>query len=375
MMLNTVYPGRRFSTGGDLVKGKFFADFFGMFMTDTHVPKEWLNICEASCAIMFFPIIFYAMGYRYFKFKKIDPLLLSLSVFVIIGSVYVLVGFPAFLSKLTLISMSPSYRALPVLAIGNIVLLICYLGSKQTEPTQNKFSWIELGILAVSIIIFIRIVSSNINDATSNFFTSGEVNTVTLLIILAYLLIRYQHIRFAKPVLYAVLAVMTVKNIGVNPLTIGLSAIRENPLVKISKAIHDKDPKPKWSVFSKGQQWDGPRLANLLKSNGINTFNGTKFVPPIKEMRVLDPSGQYDSAYNRYAWVVMNTFIAGKDSVVIRQTFNDGYIIFVDPCSPRLKQLGIKYFVFNYKPDDIEVRCMTKIDESMGMFFYKRNDE
>ena len=375
MMLNTVYPGRRFSTGGDLVKGKFFADFFGMFMTDTNLPKQWLNICEESCAIMFFPIIFYGIGYRYFRSRKIDPLLASLSVYFIIGSIYVLIGFPAFLSKLTLISMSPSYRAFPVLAIGNIFLLICYLASKPTELSQNKFSWPEFGILAVSIIVFIRIVSSHINDATENFFTSGEVMTATILVTLSYLLIRYHYVRFAKPVLYAVLTIMIFKNIGANPVTMGLSAIRENPVVQTTKAIHDKDPKPKWAVFGKGQSWESPRLANLLKTNGINTFNGTKFVPPIKEMRVLDPSGQYDSAYNRYAWVVMNAFIAGNDSVVIRQAFNDGYIIYVDPCSPRLKQLGVKYFVFNYKPDDTEVRCMTKIDESSGMFYYKRNDE
>ena len=41
MMLNTVYPGRRFSTGGDLRDGKVFAEFFGIFMTDTHTPTQW----------------------------------------------------------------------------------------------------------------------------------------------------------------------------------------------------------------------------------------------------------------------------------------------------------------------------------------------
>ena len=71
----------------------------------------------------------------------------------------------------------------------------------------------------------------------------------------------------------------------------------------------------------------------------------------------------------------MNPYIAGNDSIVIRQMFNDGYAIFIDPCSPRLKQLGVKYFVFKYKPDDAEIKCMTKLDEAAGMFIYKRNDE
>lgn len=374
VMMNTVYPGKRFSTGGNLINGKFFADFFGLFMTDTRFPKQWLNICEISGFIMVFPIIFYAIGYHYFKVKKIDPLLLSLSFFVIIGSVYVLLGFPAILSKITFLSMSPSYRALPVLGAGNAVLLICYLGSRQTGQPQTKFSWIEFGILTVVIIVFIRIVAIHTNNVTDNFFTSTQINIITLLLTIAYLAIRYKYLRFAKPVLYVVLGIMLFQNLLANPVTSGLSAIRENPLVKTSKEIHDADPQARWAVLGK-EGWEGARLAQLLVANGINGFNGVKFVPPIKDMRVLDPSGQYDSVYNRYAWVTMQTYIDRNDTVVIRQSFNDGYTIFLDPCSERLKQLGIKYLMFIYKPQDEEVRCMTKVGEISNLYIYKRNDE
>jgi hypothetical protein len=113
IMLNTVYPGRRFSTGGGLADGKLFADFFGMFMDDTHIPAKWQNICEVSGAVMFFPIVFYAIGYYFFKTKKTDPLLISLTIFLIIGLIYVLIGFPPFLSRVTLFSMTPSFRSLP----------------------------------------------------------------------------------------------------------------------------------------------------------------------------------------------------------------------------------------------------------------------
>ena len=92
-------------------------------------------------------------------------------------------------------------------------------------------------------------------------------------------------------------------------------------------------------------------------------FNCVKFVPPIKDMRVLDPSGRNDSAYNRYAWVNMETYIDLKDSVIFRQTYNDGYTIYMDPCSPRFKQLNVKYIVFTYPPKEGELRCMTKVGE------------
>ena len=50
-----------------------------------------------------------------------------------------------------------------------------------------------------------------------------------------------------------------------------------------------------------------------------------------------------DSAYNRFAHTVYNSYIDGKDSVIIRKQYEDAYVVAMDPCSPRLKQLGAKY--------------------------------
>jgi len=368
LMLNTVYPGRRFSTGGDLSGGKLFADFFEMFMDDTHVPAKWQNICEASGAIMFFPIVFYGIGYYYYKTKKTDPLLISLSIFMVIGLIYVLIGFPTFLSKITLFSMTPSFRSLPVFAIGNSVLLICYLTSNQTMLKNEKLSWIELAILGSTIFIFIRIVCSNINKATENFFTSNEVNIVTALVLISYLLIRYKNFKFVKPALYVVLLVMTIKQITTNPLTKGLGAVFENPVTQASKTIHESDPGARWALFG------DMRLTNLLKANGINVLNGVKYVPALEDMHKLDRSRIYDSSYNRYSWVTMSSHIDGTDTVIFRQTYNDGYTIHIDPCSPRLKQLGVKYFVFTKKPTNEEIRCMIPVKDVAGISIYKIRD-
>ena len=369
MMLNTVYPGRRFSTGGDLTNGKLFADFFSMFMSDDHVPKQWLNICEASGAIMFFPIIFYSLIYYYFKDKRIDALLLSMSVFVIFTLIYVLAGFPSFLSKISLLSMSPDFRTLPVIGIGNCMLLICYIGSKKIENKKSSFSWVECGILAVAILLFMVMVSSHINKSTDNFFTTSQVAIATVLVTIAYLLARFKDFRFAKPALYIVLAIMVISEAGVNPLTKGLAPVINNPLTMAAKEIHKKDPEAGWALFG------NMRLANLIKAAGGNILNGVKYVPALEAMKVLDPSGKKDSVYNRYAWVTLKTHIDGKDTVAFQQTYNDGYTIFMDPCSPKLKQLKIKYFVFDYKPQDAEIRCMTKVNETTGLFIYKRNDQ
>jgi hypothetical protein len=381
-MLNTLYPGRRFSTGGDLVSGKLFGEFFGIFMSDTHCPKPWINICEASGFIMFFPIVFYGMVYDYVKTKRIDPLLISLSVFIVAALIYLLIGFPALLSKVTLMSMSPARRFLPILGAGNCILLICYLSNRQIKTSANRFSWIEFGILATAIIVFVRIVITHINNATQNFFSSTEINTVTVLISISYLLIRYRQHRFATPALYVLLMATAVSNATVNPVTIGLSSILDNPLVTITRQIHKEDPQARWALFG------NTRMTNLLKANGLSLLNCVKMVPAFDDMRVLDPTGDYYPVYNRYAWITLDTYIDGKDTVTMANKFEDAYTISMDPCSPRLKELAVKYLVFTkpptgtttatsatFTPKAEEVRCMTKVAETSGIFVYKRNDQ
>src|SRR6185503_8552020 len=158
-----------------------------------------------------------------------------------------------------------------------------------------------------------------------------------------------------------------------------------------SKEIHDKDPSARWALFG------NTRLTHLLKANGIDLFNSVKLVPPMKDMKVLDPAGKFDSVYNRYAWMTVNSKRIAQnlgvnwgDTVVLQRPegYQDGYTIYMDPCSPKFKQLGVKYFVFDYLPDQKEVRCMTLLhsipvviqDPGQGpapttICIYKRNDE
>jgi hypothetical protein len=379
IMLNTLYPGRRFSRGGDLLSGKLFVEFFGVFMSDKHFPRQWGNICETSGFFMFFPIVFYCIVYDYVKNKTIDPVLVALSVYVVAGLTYLLIGFPTLLSKVTLISMSPAKRFLPILGAANCILLVCYVAKKRAA---NRFSWIEFGILAVGVIAFATIAGLHINNATKNFFTWGEITTVTIIVSIVYLLVRYKDYRFATPALCVLLMTIAVSNATVNPVTIGLSSILDNPLVTITRQIHKQDPQARWALFG------DTRITNLLKANGISFLNGVKLIPVFDDMRVLDPKGDYYSAYNRYAWITMYPYIDGKDTVTMGFKYEDAYYISMDPCSPRLKELAVKYFVFTkpdtktttatsatFTPKADEVRCMTKVAETSGIFVYKRNDE
>ena len=149
---------------------------------------------------------------------------------------------------------------------------------------MKRISWVEFGVLAAAIFIFMLIVQLNINKATENFFTASQVSIATALIVISYLLTRYKNFRFVKPALLIFLLAMVIPNANVNPVTKGLAPILENPLVVDSKEIHEKDPQARWALFG------NTRLTHLLKANGIDIFNCVKLVPPMKDMKVLDPN-------------------------------------------------------------------------------------
>jgi hypothetical protein len=274
--------------------------------------------------------------------------------------------------------MAPDFRVLPIVGLANCFLLICYIASTKTQFKNEKFSWIEFGIILISTIIFTRIVSSGISKATDNFFTTTQVGIVTALVSVSYLLTRYKNFKYVRLGLCVMLIGLVIDNFNVNPVTKGLAPVLENPLVVDSKEIHEKDPTARWVLFGNS------RLTHLVKANGIDIFNSVKLVPPMEDMKVLDPMGKFDSVYNRYAWMTMNSkrlaqYYGGNwgDTVIFLrpESYQDGYTIFIDPCSPKLKQLGVKYFVFDEQPSQNEIRCMTKLKENSGIFIYKRNDQ
>ena len=51
------------------------------------------------------------------------------------------------------------------------------------------------------------------------------------------------------------------------------------------------------------------------------------------------------------------------------EPINDLYYVYMDPCSSKLKDLGVKYFIFTNKPSPIETRCMDLISQGKVMIY------
>ncbi|GAA4456218.1 hypothetical protein GCM10023189_25090 [Nibrella saemangeumensis] len=166
----------------------------------------------------------------------------------------------------------------------------------------------------------------------------------------------------------AALVLFTLPNLKINPVAKGLSPITDHVLYKKVRELHIKEPDARWVVL--GNQY----ITYLVTATGVNQVSGVKNQPDFKTMRVLDPTAKRDSAYNRYAHTVYNTYIDGKDSTIIQSNFEDGYMVGVDPCSPKLKRLNVKYFIFDRTPQAVEVRCLKQVEKLGAIEIYRSNE-
>lgn len=366
-VMNTVYPGRRSETGGDFSFYRLFTDDFSLFLDESKIPPEWGNICELSSFLMLSLVPSLILVADYFKKKKRDYVLLALIVFQAVMFWYMIFGFPGFLSKLTFLNVSPSNRVFFIFGFVNVLLTILFLARHRIAilPERPWIPWVTLGALGIIIYVLHQYLNSQING----YFSDIKIWTSTVLFTaLNWLVLQFHRGKVYQSVFIGLLALLLLPNLRINPLNQGLGAYMDNRVYKTIESIRDKEPDAGWVVFGK---YTTP---NFVKAAGANCFNGVQFAPPFADLHILDPQMKYDSVYNRFAHIGFTTLIQPNDSIEFALKQNDLYMIRMDPCSPRLTRMGIKYVMFTYEPVPVELDCMEEVAILPNHYIYRRRE-
>ena len=297
LLLNTEYPGKRFSLGGDVKLSSLFNEYALLLHSEENIPKSWANICEASGVIFVLPVILYGVITNFIRkqntFYNYYPLLFLNVVFVW----WVLIGFYPFLSKISLMSFSPGPRTLPVMGISNIFLLIIYLSAKKDSRDLNLKELVPfLGLFAfyfISVYYFI-------NSGSDNFFNTLDLTLSLLLIFLIFGTINFYEYKKMKILFSLTIILFLSKNITIHPLMKGLKPVIKNEITKVAFEIKKADPKARWAVFG------SPRISALLVPPRVDKINGVQPIPNFNDLKILDPNKTYEKIYNRYAHIAMH---------------------------------------------------------------------
>jgi hypothetical protein len=330
LVLNTVYPGKRISTGGEID-----FSFFQIFITNVYMSfkninisymslnnTNFLNQCEVSSFFNFLPAMLVSMPLLFKKKAANFKYGIALTICALLEMLWMLVKFPTVFAKITLLSYVTGARMMIVFGMTALYLSIWGLGViSELKPFNRIFSVIIS--IAISSLYVLTALHYNIR---------GNVGLVVLVLLLAaFLFLNYLFLVGRKKMFaFFMSLIIIVSGAYVNPLVKGTGAIFNKVLSREILAIKEKDKDAVWASFDDD-------MGSYLYAHGVKTVNGIHFYPDLKAWNTIDPEEKYSDVYNRYAHVALTL----SDDTKFQLQAPDHILVYLT--EDNIKELNIKY--------------------------------
>ena len=328
LISHTAYPGKRFMLGG-----YGWEKLFGYFTCIYNSIKESANPCEMSQFISLYPIPIF-MGIYYSLKNRLNIkehfLLIALSIYVILLSIWNFIKLPRFISKITLLYMSTPERSVVVVGFVSIVLLILCLSNYHSSTTSTKRRHLVKCIIISILVVFIGIYANK--RMYPDYFSLKMILFDLLFFIPVIVLIIINNKKMNKYAIIMLSFLTMFTGVLVHPLNRTIDVIYKKPVAKKIQQIEKKHPNAIWIM-------DGNEyyISNYMVANGADTINSTNFYPIISFWKKIGLIKK-DEIYNRYAHLLVN--ITNKKTSV-KLNYMDQIKLNLN--SHKLCKLNVKY--------------------------------
>lgn len=329
-MMSTAYPGSRMSKGGGQSPLLMFSSLATLCLPFKDFYESAMltgNNVEVAAFIDLCPLGMLFAVMNMIKRKKASFLDCYLIAFLVFMSVFAVVGFPAWLSKLTFMSSVTSSRTTVAIGVCNIILLIrcarewCANHSVKAKAVVAVVYTVCAAVIAYMVFSPYLDVTMTISCAAAGFVLAAAVVSCDL--------------KVGKIVATLATLVMAFSGLAINPVQYSSAPITDQPVVQQVRILQEH--KPGVWVAEGG---NCARLANLLVANGVKTFNALAVTPDLQGMKRLDPDGTWQRIYNRYAFISIN-IVDKPAEKPFKLSASDAYTITVTP--EQLERLGVTY--------------------------------
>jgi len=336
-MSDAVYPGRRISLGGDYSLAYLFKGVYN-FETIYRAPGALKNQSEASSFYYLFPAVLIALVLATDLRKRLGVVGWVMVGYIIIALIFLFIGFTPILSRLTLLSYVPSYRADLGIGLASILLSILVLGAaseqrKSSSSHSNKL-WPLAGAAATALLLFWH--ANDLMKETEG-FPSKRLGIITALIggVASYCMLA----GFKKSFCTIVGAVVLGTAVLYNPLSTNLSHLYDSELSnEITRLNKQTSSPPLWVCFG------GAHTGALVTILGGRSMSGIQWPPQLSMWRTLDPARLYEKFYNQYAEVSLD-YLQDSSRVSFSSPHDGELRVFISPDNVGLKTLGARYML------------------------------
>ncbi len=344
LMAGSIYPGKRFSLGGDYSFAMLFKGMYNMLTIYQRPPPFLSNESEASSFYHLFPAVFMGMVLSKRLVLKLGVLGWLLIGYLVAILYFMLVGLPEKLARLSLLGHVPPVRTDLGVGLASITLCIYVLALNADEARKSSTWWQRImpvvgGALITGFFLYHGAITVKEFDKFP-----PPIQIVLLASLLAglasFALLSGRTEMFCGimgPALVATSALF-------NPLSTNLSHIYDSELahevVKLDKQAANH---PLWLCYG------SVRPGVLISALGARSLTGMLWPPQLSLWRKFDPYGQYMHVYNNLAHIFL-TYDSEQSSVrfVPVELTHPGVATLamqISPNNPMLKEMGARYVV------------------------------
>lgn len=296
VMMQTVYPGNRFSAGGSSPWLLWFTSFFPFAIQSKLEPLAISNICEIATSGSYLLLMVCC-------FTRLDiSRLKNISAFVVLAAffnIWMLVEFPAWFAKITLFSKVPDNRI--VFSLGLLMNLAALLYMAKSDIIINRKR------LFVFFVIVLSVYSTTALSGITGWFEKSAWELLLIPLILGIFLLK----KYEKPLfLCAALVVNILYTFTFNPLSSATSIFTAQQHPAFQSALKNFPVNADgWVITS--------HPGAILTGLGVKSLQTVLMQPQIGFYRSLYPNmeeKQFNQIFNRYAHLLVNYQIIEPNS-------------------------------------------------------------
>ncbi len=337
---STVYPGQNAAAVGGVADPVrvLSAPFDSFAARDTYAIVNGTNQSENASGILFVLPVAAAMFAFSVASGKRTPAWFALQGTMAAAGVlaaWTFLPIPAWLGQFALLTRVQPERAVVPLTFASTVafaqMLAHLRASKESLPLR-------------AVIVSVAVFLVPYGWAAGRYVVDGTATDHRLAAILLLILGSGVAASLARPNRVAGPAVLVMFALWqtslINPIQRGTDPLTDNALSEAIEQLAEADRSESgWVLFGQNAYVKG-----ILTASGVNHLSAISPYPDVEAWQRLDPSGQFEEVWNRYAHVSFE-FAPPDTAPEIRLLGADSLIIAVDPCHPALGELGMDYFV------------------------------
>lgn len=326
--LSTVYPGKRFCSGGGLPKGYlayYLSEFVAPFHGDAIVGT---NQCEASSFLSLFPLPLLVFFTRFKTLRK-KRILWVLFAFNVFSVVYMFAGIGDTAAKYTLLSYTTESRLSYVweLCLSLMLLLECfYLRQGGDAPRTGALSFAVTNAGMLAFLLWVGLTQTDIVN---------YIGIPCFVLIFAVVLLLTNLMLLGKPRLFLLemCFVTLLTGATINPIRFGAGEITDTPVAEAIRKIDTADS-GRWIAL------DDIVLPKYVYAQGADCLNHLSWPPRFDLFEPLDADGEYRDVYNRYAHVQIELT---DEETSFELLYPDHFLLHMN--TDDLAQWNVKYVV------------------------------